>query len=97
MRTMALVGFPPLTSYVALLQRARQIVVRDLSLYVPWPTFPAITSGGDVFVGLRPERIHLSHRAMNWTEHGPFIPGHGHAARGPGRRGYRLSRPSGDP
>lgn len=71
--TMALVGFPPANFLRGSLTRRGDTFQCDTRLF----SFPVDVSGdargGDVYVGVRPERIHLSHRVHEQErEQGPL-------------------------
>jgi ABC-type sugar transport system ATPase subunit len=62
-RTMALVGFPPANFLSGSLQRHDGLTVCVTSLFTFLADLPVETTDSEVLVGIRPERIHLSHRA----------------------------------
>lgn len=72
-QTMALVGFPPANFLRGTLTRRGDAFQCETRLF----SFPvdvlSETRGGDVFVGVRPERIHMSHRVRELErEYGPL-------------------------
>jgi ABC-type sugar transport system ATPase subunit len=60
--TMALVGFPPANFLQGSLERRDGTSWCTTRLFAFPADVPATTAAGDVLVGIRPERIHLSHR-----------------------------------
>jgi len=72
-QTMALVGFPPANFLRGTLTRRGDAFQCDTRLFSFPVDLSAETRGGEVFVGVRPERIHLSHRVHDLDlEHGPL-------------------------
>ena len=61
-RTMALVGFPPANFMRGSLRRENGAVQCTTSLFTCDVDLRADAGPGDVIVGIRPERLHLSHR-----------------------------------
>jgi ABC-type sugar transport system ATPase subunit len=72
-QTMALVGFPPANFLRGTLTRRGDSFQCDTRLFSFPVDVSAETRGGEVFVGVRPERIHISHRMQHRDrEHGPL-------------------------
>ena len=72
-QTMALVGFPSANFLRGALTRRGDIFQCETRLFSFPVDVSGDTRGGDVYVGVRPERIHLSHRVQELDgEHGPL-------------------------
>lgn len=72
-QTMALVGFPPANFLRGSLERRDGGHWCDTRLFAFPADVPATTAAGDVLIGIRPERIHLSHRIADaGGEQGPL-------------------------